>query len=321
VALETFNYLNSLVATNPVVSDGLVNGDDHIRGIKSTLLATFPSITGPITATQGAINAAAAAIAAGVSLLDHSHAYNSDTSGLNFVSSTVMDLVVGGQTPVRFTSTDRSAAFAGPVSAPGFTGPGCVPIGAMVMWLEDALPVGSGVWCWANGGTLSRTGNGAALFARWGTTYGSGDGSTTFNVINMQEVVPVGRSQMGGATAPGFISNWSAGLTAVLGGGVFGAATATLGQANLPAVNFSVSGGTLTTTLTCQGLGNPLAVGFGATGASFGGTGGATYGIAAFGTITASTTMSGFTAASGGSGTAFNNVQPSRAVNYIIRIG
>jgi hypothetical protein len=47
VALETFNYLDSLVPANPTVSDGVVNGDDHIRGIKLALKNTFPNISGP----------------------------------------------------------------------------------------------------------------------------------------------------------------------------------------------------------------------------------------------------------------------------------
>jgi hypothetical protein len=59
VALETFNYLDSLVPANPTVSDGVVNGDDHIRGIKLALKNTFPSISGPVTATQADLNTVA----------------------------------------------------------------------------------------------------------------------------------------------------------------------------------------------------------------------------------------------------------------------
>lgn len=44
--VETFGYLDSLEPNNPVINDGLVNGDDHIRGIKSVLKATFPGLTG-----------------------------------------------------------------------------------------------------------------------------------------------------------------------------------------------------------------------------------------------------------------------------------
>lgn len=52
--VETFSYLDSLVATNPVTSEGIVNGDDHIRGIKSTLLASFPGVNAALTADTGA---------------------------------------------------------------------------------------------------------------------------------------------------------------------------------------------------------------------------------------------------------------------------
>lgn len=51
--VETFSYLDSLVATNPVTSEGIVNGDDHIRGIKSTLLSTFPGLNAAVTVDTG----------------------------------------------------------------------------------------------------------------------------------------------------------------------------------------------------------------------------------------------------------------------------
>lgn len=56
MGLESFNYLNSLVATNPVSTDDVSQGDDHIRGIKSSLLATFPALTGAVTPTQDELN-------------------------------------------------------------------------------------------------------------------------------------------------------------------------------------------------------------------------------------------------------------------------
>jgi len=66
VPVETFNFINSLDATNPPTSDGLVGGDDHIRGIKATLKATFPNITGAVNSTQAQIDAIAALLVAGV---------------------------------------------------------------------------------------------------------------------------------------------------------------------------------------------------------------------------------------------------------------
>ena len=56
MALETGTYINSLVATNPTATDALAQADDHLRLIKATLKATFPSITGAVTLTHTQIN-------------------------------------------------------------------------------------------------------------------------------------------------------------------------------------------------------------------------------------------------------------------------
>lgn len=56
MALETGTYIDDLVATNPASTDALSAADDHIRLIKSTLKATFPNITGPVTGTQAILN-------------------------------------------------------------------------------------------------------------------------------------------------------------------------------------------------------------------------------------------------------------------------
>jgi microcystin-dependent protein len=58
MALETATYINGLVPANPFGSDPIANADDHLRLIKSTLKATFPNITGPVTLSQGDLNAA-----------------------------------------------------------------------------------------------------------------------------------------------------------------------------------------------------------------------------------------------------------------------
>ena len=51
--LESGTYIdNSLNSVNPVATDGLAQADDHMRLIKSTILASFPSITGAVNATH-----------------------------------------------------------------------------------------------------------------------------------------------------------------------------------------------------------------------------------------------------------------------------
>jgi microcystin-dependent protein len=56
MALESGTYIDSLVATNPTGTDDRSQGDDHLRLIKSTVLNTFPNITGAVTATQAELN-------------------------------------------------------------------------------------------------------------------------------------------------------------------------------------------------------------------------------------------------------------------------
>jgi microcystin-dependent protein len=54
--LETASYLSDLNVSYPAPTDLLGQGDDHIRLIKSVLKATFPNITGPVTATEAQLN-------------------------------------------------------------------------------------------------------------------------------------------------------------------------------------------------------------------------------------------------------------------------
>lgn len=60
MGLEAFSYITSLNSSNPVgASDPKSEGDDHLRGIKSVLLASFPSISGAVTLSHTQINDAA----------------------------------------------------------------------------------------------------------------------------------------------------------------------------------------------------------------------------------------------------------------------
>jgi microcystin-dependent protein len=63
------------------------------------------------------------------------------------------------------------------------------PIGAVMEWFSDTAPDN---WLLLNGQAVSRT-DYNELFALYGTTFGSGDGSTTFNLPDMRKRVPVGK--------------------------------------------------------------------------------------------------------------------------------
>lgn len=65
---------------------------------------------------------------------------------------------------------------------------GFLPTGAMIDYAGNSEPDG---WVFCNGQALNRT-TYAALFAAIGTTFGVGDGSTTFNVPDLSGRVSVG---------------------------------------------------------------------------------------------------------------------------------
>jgi microcystin-dependent protein len=67
---------------------------------------------------------------------------------------------------------------------------GGIPTATIVPWTDSSVPSG---FLECDGSAVSRT-TYAALFAVVGTTYGVGDGSTTFNVPDLQDNVPVGKS-------------------------------------------------------------------------------------------------------------------------------
>jgi hypothetical protein len=56
MSLESATYISDLVVTNPTSSDPKSQGDDHLRLLKSTIKATFPSITGIVTKSHTELN-------------------------------------------------------------------------------------------------------------------------------------------------------------------------------------------------------------------------------------------------------------------------
>lgn len=76
---------------------------------------------------------------------------------------------------------------------------GAVTTGEIKMWPSSSAPTGY-VFC--NGAAISRTLY-ATLFALIGTTFGSGDGSTTFNVPNFNDRMPIGAGSLYANAATG----------------------------------------------------------------------------------------------------------------------
>jgi microcystin-dependent protein len=112
-------------------------------------------------------------------------------------STTTGALTVGGGAGVAgnlhvggtiITATLPSGTANTAVATTAFVQTVALPSGSLMMWPAAAAPTG---WLLCNGSAVSRTAY-AALFAIIGTTYGIGDGSTTFNLPNYTNRVPVG---------------------------------------------------------------------------------------------------------------------------------
>ena len=87
MALESGTYIDSLNASNPASTDGLGQADDHLRLIKSTIKATFPNLTGAVTATQ------------------------TDLNNTSSIPTALTDLGISDGTSGQFLTTDGSGSF------------------------------------------------------------------------------------------------------------------------------------------------------------------------------------------------------------------
>ena len=103
MAKETATYISQLVATNPVASDSVSVGDDHLRMLKTVLKTQFSGLTGTtaISATEAEMN-----------YLDiATHGTSADSKVLTQASGVVTiagDVVVSGTTP-KVTIGDAGA--------------------------------------------------------------------------------------------------------------------------------------------------------------------------------------------------------------------
>ena len=170
-----------------------------------------------------------------------------------------------------------------------FSGVGSgVPAGAIMDFAGSAAPTG---WLLCYGQAESRT-TYADLFMAIGTTYGAGDGSTTFNLPDCRGRVAAGKDNMGGVSADR-LTNQTGGLNGDTLGATGGAETHTLTTAQMPAHTHTAGYGEI----DVGGLANPNNV-----------DAGATWGVQ----------PNPATSSTGGGG-AHNNVQPTIVFNKIIK--
>jgi microcystin-dependent protein len=193
------------------------------------------------------------------------------------------------------------------------------PTGSIILWSTNTAPSN---WLICNGATISRA-TYATLFAVIGTTYGAGDGSTTFTIPNLMGRVPFGRD-----------SNQTEFDTLAETGGT---KTLTIAIANLPAHthtgttnndthNHSASSNTTgshthsytdfgqSTATVASGSTAPRSMSIGSA-ETTGSAGSHSHTI----TVNSDTHSHTFTTAATGSGTALPSLPPYIVLNYIIK--
>ena len=175
-----------------------------------------------------------------------------------------------------------------------------MPAGSVTAFAGSSAPTG---WLLCAGQAVSRT-TYAALFAAIGTTYGSGDGSTTFNLPDLRGRVPAGLDNMGGTDAGRL--NWANTL-----GTNGGAQTHTLtsSESGVPAHSHGITDPGHT-----HGHNGTAAANFAGSGGLQGAQGTVKMTISS---ATTGITVNNNTAANAAS--AHNNMQPTILLNYIIK--
>jgi microcystin-dependent protein len=175
------------------------------------------------------------------------------------------------------------------------------PVGEITLWATSTAPTG---WLIADGSAISRS-TYSDLFAVLSTTYGVGDGSTTFNLPNLKGKVPVGRdsSQVEFDTV----------------GETGGSKTSALTSTNLPAHTHTVDSNTLDVLYNAGSYTTGYITGRDANNDGVIDGTSNTFGIA----VGSATDHTHTIATSGGNGTAtgntFSNLAPYIVLNYIIR--
>lgn len=175
------------------------------------------------------------------------------------------------------------------------------PLGSMLMWPINTEPSDTD-WKIADGRAISRT-TYADLFTLMGTTYGVGDGSTTFNIPDFRAKSPLGGNNASlPAGTNGSFSTRALAATA-------GTETHTLGITEIPSHTHAVTD-----------PGHHHASNSGSFVTTTAGADAAAAGLDYRSETNTNDATTGITLANAGNGAAHNNMHPFVVVNFIIKV-
>ena len=163
--------------------DGAGSGAEAVRGLDNLEIATLEctgnaAVDGTLTVTGATTLSTVLGIASG---------------GTGLTSFTAGDLMYAtGSTTIAKLGIGSAGQFlktnAGATAPAWSTETDLCPVGSIIMYGAAAAPTN---WLLCDGTAVNRT-TYADLFSAIGTTYGSGNGSSTFDVPNLQGVFPIG---------------------------------------------------------------------------------------------------------------------------------
>lgn len=178
-----FTLASAAFVPNTTISSSAVNADlsDIATALTQSLATTGVStMTGQLLCTSG--NASAPG-----------YGFASDTAtGFYLPASHQIGVTINGTPSVTFNS-NFSVTFIGTITA----NIGTIPVGAVMDFAGVSAPAG---WLLCFGQAVSRA-TYVTLFGIIGTTYGIGDGSTTFNLPDYRGRITAGQDNMGGSSA------------------------------------------------------------------------------------------------------------------------
>lgn len=248
---------------------GAVN--NAARSTMACIARAFADINGSLT-TTGSANAYAATCNSGVTAFTNNQLVTVQASFTNTGASTFNLNSLGAKAIKYFSAAGESSIGAGQIqnggryqlsystAAAGGSGAWILlnpahleRVGNISLWGSDTAPTGT-LFC--NGQAVSRT-TYADLFTAIGTTYGTGDNSTTFNVPDFRGRAPFGSDDMG-TSAASRVTTAGSGVDGATLGASGGAETVTLTSSTIPShthTGTTAAGGTHTHGGTTDGGG------------------------------------------------------------------